>query len=122
MSRQTRLYVLVIAVALVASICAASLWPVRLPFPGWWPFATFLFVSTLLERLNTQLRLNAKGSTSFITEIASVLLFGGWWASLVAAGATLFGQIARANRPVKAVFNVSQRILAISLAALTYQA
>jgi HD-GYP domain-containing protein (c-di-GMP phosphodiesterase class II) len=120
MPRQTRLHLYVATVAVAASFCAASLWTVRLPFPGWWPLTTFLFVSILLETLNTQLRLNAKGSTSFITEIASVLLFGGWWGSLVAAIATLFGQLTRANKPIKAVFNVAQRTLAISLGALAY--
>ncbi|MFL5492643.1 MAG: hypothetical protein ACJ8AV_14600, partial [Gemmatimonadales bacterium] len=81
-----------------------------------------MFVSTLLETLNTQLRINAKGSTSFITQIASVLLLGGWWGSVVTSTSTLFGELARANKAIKLVFNVSQRLLAISLAALTYQA
>jgi HD-GYP domain-containing protein (c-di-GMP phosphodiesterase class II) len=82
---------------------------------------TFLFVSTLLETLHTQLRLGAKGSTSFITQIASVLIFGGWWGSVITALSTLLGEIARNNPPLKIVFNVSQRILAISLATLVYQ-
>jgi putative nucleotidyltransferase with HDIG domain len=84
--------------------------------------ATFVFVSALLETLNTQLRLNAKGSTSFITQIASLLLFGGWWGSVVTAISTLFGELARANPPIKLIFNLSQRILALALGALAYQA
>ncbi|MFL5475047.1 MAG: hypothetical protein ACJ8A6_05065, partial [Gemmatimonadales bacterium] len=110
MSRQTRLYLFVSAVALSSALCAASLWPVRSEFPGWWPIATFVFVSTLLETLNTQLRINAKGSTSFITQIASVLLLGGWWGSVVTSTSTLFGELARANKAIKLVFNVSQRL------------
>jgi hypothetical protein len=122
MPRQARIVSFVATVALASAVCAAALWAVRLPFPGWWPVATFLFVSTLLETLTTQLRISAKGSTSFITQIASVLLFGGWWGSLITAISTLFGEVARANRPIKLIFNVSQRILAISLAALAYHA
>jgi HD-GYP domain-containing protein (c-di-GMP phosphodiesterase class II) len=122
MPRQARIVSFVATVALASAVCAAALWAVRLPFPGWWPVATFLFVSALLETLTTQLRISAKGSTSFITQIASVLLFGGWWGSLITAISTLFGEVARANRPIKLIFNVSQRILAISLAALAYHA
>ena len=97
------------------------MWTVRLPFPGWWPLATFLFVATLLESLQTQLRLAAKGSTSFLMHMASALLFGGWWGAMVAAGSTLFGELGRSSPPIKVVFNVSQRILAVSLGALIYQ-
>jgi HD-GYP domain-containing protein (c-di-GMP phosphodiesterase class II) len=84
--------------------------------------ATFLFVSTLLETLNTKLRLNANGSTSFITQIASVLLFGGWWGAAVTGISTLFGELSRGTPPIKMVFNVSQRIVAIALGTLAYQA
>jgi HD-GYP domain-containing protein (c-di-GMP phosphodiesterase class II) len=121
MSRTARLNLFVVIVALAAAACAAMLLPARLSFPGWWPLATFLFVASLLETLNTQLRLGAKGSTSFIMHMASALLFGGWWASIVAGVSTLLGEIARGNPPIKVIFNVSQRILAISLAVLVYQ-
>jgi hypothetical protein len=52
--------------------------------------------------------------------MASTLLFGGWWGAMVAGGATLFGELARSSPPIKCVFNVSQRILAVSLATLAY--
>ena len=101
MVRQSRLYLFVSIVALSSGLCAASLWPARLSFPGWWPIATFVFVSALLETLNTKLRISAKGSTSFITQIASLLLLGGWWGSVVTSTSTLFGELARANRAIK---------------------
>jgi hypothetical protein len=122
MSRQVRLQFFVAAVAVVASISAAAVWSVHLPFPGWWPVATFLFVATLLESLNTQLRIAAKGSTSFIIHMASALLFGGWWGAMIAGGSTLFGELARGSPGIKVVFNTSQRVLAVSLAALVYRA
>jgi hypothetical protein len=115
-----RIYVFVSLIAITAVICGAAVWAVRLPFPGWWPIATFLFVATLLEGLHTKVRLAARGSTSFIMHMASALLFGGWWAAIVAAVSTLFGELARNNPPIKIAFNVSQRILAVSLAALLY--
>jgi HD-GYP domain-containing protein (c-di-GMP phosphodiesterase class II) len=121
MAQQTKIHLFVAFTAVAAATCAAAVWAVRLPFPGWWPLATFLFVATLLEGLNTTLRLGAKGSTSFIIHMASALLYGGWWGALIAALSTLFGELARSNSPVKVVFNVSQRIVAVSLATLTYQ-
>lgn len=120
MPRHIRIHVFVGLITLSAGICGAVVWSVRLPFPGWWPVAAFLFVATLLESLNTPLRIAAKGSTSFIMHMASALLFGGWWGALVAGLSTLFGELARNNPPVKIVFNVSQRVLAVSLAALAY--
>jgi hypothetical protein len=100
----------------------AAVFPVRLLFPGWWPLATFLFVASLLESLNTQLRIAAKGSTSFIMHMASALLFGGWWGAIIAAGSTLIGELARGTSGIKFIFNISQRVLAVSLAAIAYRA
>lgn len=122
MARHTRIYLFVGFTILAAATSGAVVWSVRLPFPGWWPVTAFLFVATLLESLNTPLRIAAKGSTSFIMHMASALLFGGWWGALVAGLSTLFGELARSNPPVKIIFNVSQRVLAVSLAALTYHA
>jgi HD-GYP domain-containing protein (c-di-GMP phosphodiesterase class II) len=122
MARERHIQLFVGGVALLACAAGIHVWQVRLPFPGWWPLATFVFVASLLESVNTQLRLAAKGSTSFIMHMATALLFGAWWGALVAAVATLVGEIVRNNAPIKVTFNVSQRILAVSLAALAYQA
>jgi HD-GYP domain-containing protein (c-di-GMP phosphodiesterase class II) len=114
--------------AFVGGVCAASfavgaiVLDVRLDFPGWWPLATFVFVASLLEGLHTQARLSAKGSLSFIMHMSAALLFGGWWAALIAAISTLLGELARGNVPIKILFNISQRILTVALAALVYQA
>lgn len=122
MARESRIRLFVTAVAVAAVMCGAVVWKIRLPFPGWWPLASFVFVATLLESLNTQLRLAAKGSTSFIMHMSAALLFGAWWGALVAAVSTLLGELYRGNPAIKVIFNVSQRILAVSLAVLTYQA
>ena len=121
MDRDTRIRWYVTAVAVTAALVGALVYVTRLPFPGWWPLVALVFVASLLEGLNTQLRLAAKGSTSFIIHMSAALLFGGWWAVLVAAVSTFVGEAARANPPIKTVFNICQRILAVSLAALAYQ-
>jgi len=90
------------------------------PFPGWWAFGSFILVAFVLETLNTQLRVEAKGSTSFIMHIAAGLLFGSFWSGLVAGVSTLLGELARGNQPIKIVFNVAQRIVAVIAATLLY--
>jgi HD-GYP domain-containing protein (c-di-GMP phosphodiesterase class II) len=114
-----RLYVCLIIACAAGSVAAVSSF--RLPFPGWWPIATLVFVASLLESLNTQLRLAATGTTSFIIHMAAALLFGGWWAAGVVAVSTLLGQLIISNPPIKVVFNVAQRTLSICVAALCYQ-
>jgi HD domain-containing protein/MASE9 protein len=122
MTKDMKVQLFVAGTAVAALLFGGVVWRFQLPFPGWWPLATFVFVASLLESFDTQLRLAAKGSTSFIMHMAAALLFGGWWAAMVAAMSTLVGELHRANAPIKVVFNVSQRILAVSAAALAYQA
>lgn len=122
MSRETRLHLFVGAIVTASCIAGVAAWSMRLPFPGWWPLATFLFVATLLEGLNTRLRVAATGSTSFIIQMASALLFGAWWAAIIAAGSTLFDELARGSIWIKRTFNISQRALCIVLATMVYDA
>ena len=121
MSRDTRVHSLVGSVVLAALFAAVTSYYSRSSFPGWWPLGTFLFVATLLEGLNTRLRVAARGSTSFVMHLAAALLFGGFWAAAVAGISTLLGELSRGNTALKATFNVSQRIVAISLAVLLYR-
>ncbi|HEX6106928.1 MAG TPA: hypothetical protein VFZ26_15175, partial [Gemmatimonadales bacterium] len=81
---------------------------------------TFVFVATLLESLNTRLRISARGSTSFIMHMAAALLFGGFWAAAVAGISTVFGEVVRKNIPLKMIFNVSQRVLSVCIAVSVY--
>lgn len=122
MSNESRIRLFVGGIAAASFVVGVIVMEPRLDFPGWWPLATFVFVASLLEGLNTKARLSAKGSLSFIMHMSAALLFGGWWAALVAAVSTLIGELARGNPPIKIAFNVSQRILTVALAALVYQA
>ena len=121
MSRDKKLHLFVMATVIMSCASGAPAWSMRLPFPGWWPIGTFLLVATLLEGLQTRLRVSAKGTTSFIIQMASALLFGGWWAVVITVGSTLIDQIARGTPAIKCVFNSSQKALAILLATTVYQ-
>jgi putative nucleotidyltransferase with HDIG domain len=122
LSRDGKVYLLVVAVTVSAASVSAVGYLARPVFPGWWPVATFLFVATLLEGVNTRLRIAARGSTSFVMHLAAALLFGGFWAAAIAGASTLLGEMVRSNTPLKATFNVSQRILSVSLAVMVYKA
>ncbi len=122
MSRETRLLLFVATIVLLSCVSGTVAWSVRLPFPGWWPIATLLLVATLLEGLQTRLRVAANGSTSFIIHMASALLFGAWWAAIIAVGSTLLDELARGSIGIKRIFNISQRALAIILATSVYDA
>jgi putative nucleotidyltransferase with HDIG domain len=122
LSRDGKVYLLVVAVTVSAASVSAAGYLARPAFPGWWPVATFLFVATLLEGVNTRLRIAARGSTSFVMHLAAALLFGGFWAAAIAGASTLLGEMVRSNTPLKATFNVSQRILSVSLAVMAYRA
>src|SRR6476646_2524803 len=121
MSRDKKLQLFVMTIVILSCASGAPAWSMRLPFPGWWPIGTFLLVATLLEGLQTRLRVSAKGTTSFIIQMASALLFGGWWAVVITVGSTLIDQIARGTPAIKCVFNSSQKALAILLATTVYQ-
>ncbi len=120
LSREHRTQAFVAGVTATALALALVARSTALPFPGWWAFGSFLLIAFLLETLNTQLRVEAKGSTSFIMHIAAGLLFGSFWSGLVAGLSTLLGELARGNQPIKMVFNVSQRIVAVVAATLVY--
>ena len=121
MTRDARLHVVVAGTCIAAFAAGTWAWIERAPFPGWWPICALLLVACALEGLSTQLRIAAKGSTSFIIHMSSALLFGGLWAAVIAGFSTLLGEVSRGNSALKAAFNVSQRVLSVVLAVAAYQ-
>ena len=120
MSRERRTQ-LVVAGVTAAAFCLAYGAKESSPvFPGWWAFGSFVIIAFVLETLNTQLRVQAKGSTSFVMHLSAAMLFGGFWSGLIAGFSTFLGELARGNQPIKIVFNVSQRIVAILVPAVLY--
>src|SRR6476469_8416537 len=120
MTRAQRTYLFVASVTAIAVALGVLAKGTSLPFPGWWAFGSFVIIAFVLETLNTQLRVQAKGSTSFVMHLAAAMLFGGSWSGLIAGVSTLLGELARGNHPIKILFNVSQRIVAVVIPALIY--
>src|SRR5689334_12732293 len=120
MTREQRTHLFVASVTASALGLALLARETAPAFPGWWAFGCFVVIAFVLETLNNQLRVNARGSTSFIMHIAAGLLFGGFWSGIITGVSTLLGQLARGNQPVKLVFNVSQRIVSVVAATLVY--
>ncbi len=115
-----RLRLYVGAIVLLAGISLGLAWQSAGPVPGYWALGGFILVSFLLDQTNTRLRVEASGSTAFVIDLAAVILFGGFWGSVVAGGANGVGQLARRNPAIKTIFNISQRVLSIASAALVY--
>ena len=112
------LFVAAIAISALASSCVA--WWHRSPMPGVWELSSFALVAFLLNQSNTQLRVAAIGSTSFVVHIAGGILFGGFWGGLIAGTSTLASSLALGHPPIKLLFNVSQRTLSVVLATTIY--
>jgi HD-GYP domain-containing protein (c-di-GMP phosphodiesterase class II) len=121
MIRKRATIVFIAGTCVGALLALTSAWQSSGEFPGWWAFGTFIFVAFVLENLNTNMRVAAKGSTSFVMHLAGCLLFGGFWGAVIAGTATLSSQIFLGNGSHKALFNVSQRVLAVVVAARVYE-
>jgi putative nucleotidyltransferase with HDIG domain len=118
----TPIRVLVGFVAVVA--LAAAVGSVMLPnrHPGsMLEIFSFVVVALILERSSTNLRIQGRGSTSFIITLCACILFGPAWAALVAGAAMLVGKISSRQDSIKVVFNTSQMILSVICAGAFYQ-
>jgi hypothetical protein len=121
MTRANRINGLVTLVTLSALLTVGVQWQYRMPFPGWWAFSVFLVVAAILDGVSTRLRIAAKGTTSFVAHLAAALLFGGFWGATIAGASTLAAELfGRKGGPIKGLFNVSQRVLAVSVSVLVY--
>lgn len=119
-STKVALYVAVTSASALGALVLA--FQRALPFPGLWAISTFFLVAILLDRSSTRLRVSASGSTSFVMHMAAALLFGGYWGGLIAGLSAGLSQISQRVAPTKILFNVAQRILSVTCAALVYEA
>jgi HD-GYP domain-containing protein (c-di-GMP phosphodiesterase class II) len=113
-------YVAVVMAAAAATMIVA--WREYSVFPGAWPTFVLLVVALLLQISATSVRGgDAKGSVSFIVDLAGGLLFGAFWGGALAAISTGLGQVIARREPIKAFFNISQRIVCLTSGILVYR-
>ena len=118
--KEQRIRLYVAANVLAALVSMAMAWRVFSVVPGPWEIVALLLVGFLLEIASTTLRSGeGKGSISFVSDLAAGLLFGPFWAGLVAALSMGLSQIWTRRPPIRLIFNVAQRtycgVLAISV-------
>ncbi|MEZ4456260.1 MAG: HD-GYP domain-containing protein [Gemmatimonadales bacterium] len=105
----------------LAVAAMAIQFPGRTPFPGLWGFGTLLAIGILLELTSTQAKVGGiTGSVSFLVDLGSLVLFGGFWAGSIVGTAALVANFALRKPPIRAVFNSSQRVLSVAAAAAAY--
>lgn len=108
--------------SIAAIVLGFAAWQIRPPSPGIWPLLSFTLMAFLVEQSSTELKVAARGSTSFVMHMSAGLLFGGFWGGVIAAVSTGLGQLAIGKSPSKFFFNVSQRAASVVIAVLVYRA
>lgn len=120
--RPTRIQGFIAAVCGAATVSMLVAWGITSPFPGYWQLGCFILIAFLLDQTSLPLRVEARGSISFVMHMAAAILFGAFWGG-VAAGISVGVAIAlRSASAQKVAFNVAQRVLSITMAVLVYRA
>lgn len=113
------LYVTGVSVLSVLAVFFA--WQIRAPFPGVLVIVSTCTVALLLDRSKLKYRVDSSGSTAFVVHLASAALFGGFWGAIITGISSTLDDLSRGRELIKTVFNAAQRMLCVSVAALTYQ-
>jgi HD-GYP domain-containing protein (c-di-GMP phosphodiesterase class II) len=122
MRKPAAIVVFVGIVTIAAILAAIGSWLMPSTDPGGgWEIVCFIMVALILERSGTTLRIQGKGSTSFIITLCAALLFGGYWAAVVVGVAVAISQLTKKQPGIKILFNSSQMIISIVCAAGVYQ-
>lgn len=121
MRNSTKINIYVALVTLVTAAAMAVAWRIRVPFPGYWGLASFIFVAFLLDQTSNQLRVAAIGSTSFVMHMAGGILFGGFWGGCIAGASIGLSGLARKKEFKKVLFNAAQQMLSVCAPVLVYR-
>lgn len=111
----------VFSLAILAIISIAVSAPYAEAFPGAWAFSILWLAGFLTGTAVTRLRVgDASGSVAFIVALAVAVLFGPFWAGVLTTLTALAVQVWKKNEPIKIVFNVSQQVVSVVVAAAIY--
>jgi HD superfamily phosphohydrolase YqeK len=113
-------------VALGAVLATATMWSYgnhlqMVSTSDLWGPAMLVMVAFLMEVSSAPLRGGgAAGSFSFVVHLAALLLFGPFWAVTVVFVSTFLSQVVTRKPLTRIVFNPSQKVVSISIAAGIY--
>ncbi len=118
-NRAVKTYV-ALMVTLAAGIIAATSGLAR-PSTDSWALFSLAFVGVLLEVSGTRShRGGVGGSLVFVFHLAVGLILGAFYGALTAGFVKLTSQVYQRTNPVKAVFNISERIVSVGLTFSVY--
>lgn len=81
----------------------------------------FIIIALILERSGNTLRIQGRGSTSFVITLSAAVLFGGAWAALVGGSAMAISKLTSKQPLIKVLFNTAQMVISVICAAAAYQ-
>lgn len=107
-------------VALAIAIIAVTSGMAK-PTTDTWALFSLAFVGILLEVSGTRShRGGVGGSLVFVFHLAVGLILGAFWGALTAGFVKLASQIYQRTNPIKAVFNISERVVSVGLTFSVY--
>lgn len=87
----------------------------------YWALFSLAFVGILLEVSGTRShRGGVGGSLVFIFHLTTGLVLGAFWGALTAGFVKLVSQVYQKTSPIKAVFNISERVVSVGLTFTVY--
>ncbi len=122
MNKLKPIHLLVTVVCLIAVAVVFGSTKLALVDPGsFFEVVCFIIVALILERSGNTLRIQGKGSTSFVITLCAAILFGGAWAALIAGCAMAISKLSSKQPLIKVLFNTAQMMTSIVCAAAVYQ-
>lgn len=93
------------------------------PPADYWAIFSLAFIGCLLEVSGTRNhRGGVGGSLVFVFHLAMGLVLGGFWGALAAGMMKLVSQVYQRTDPIKAIFNVAERMVSVGLTFTVYNA
>ncbi len=91
------------------------------PVVAYWALFSLVFVGGLLEVSVTRNRSGGVGgSMVFVFHLATGLVLGGMWGALAAGFVKAVAQAIQRTAPIKALFNISERVASVALTFCVY--
>jgi HD superfamily phosphohydrolase YqeK len=118
-NRSVRIYVAGTSVAALTVLAIAFTIPS--PPTDVWAFFSLLLVGCLLEISRTQNKSGGlTGSLVFVFHLAVGLVLGGFWGAVAAGIAKAISHLFERTAPIKALFNVSERVVSVGVTFIVY--